>query len=205
MKFIKSNKGALLIFVLFLIIGISTVKTYPKLELQIAINQFFHPVGNFIFAFFTRLAEPWFTVPLLIFLLVKNWRKAIYIGSVYAISALIAQWIKLGIFHGLPRPLGTIELKENPLYQWSSLDLPQINTFPSGHTTTGFCIFMGLALLSKNKKLGIPFMVIACLIGCSRTYLSYHFFIDVVAGGLIGGFTSIIFYLALKKPLKLQA
>lgn len=203
MKFLKANKGALIVFITFLIVGIILVKNFPKIELQLAINQLFHPIGNFIFTFFTRLAEPWFTVPLLIYLLSKNWKKGVFIGIVYGLSALITQSLKLGIFHGLPRPFGTKVLKENPIYQWSSLDLPQINSFPSGHTTTGFCIFMGLALISKNKKLGIPFMIIGCLIGISRTYLSYHFTLDVIVGSFIGASTSIIMYLALKKPLKL--
>lgn len=204
MKIVKENKGALLVFVLFLFIGALLISNFEKIELQLIINSFFHPILNFIFEFFTRLAEPWFTVPLLVYFLVKNWRIFLYIGGVYGISALITQIIKLEFFHGTPRPFGTVILKENPSYQWSSLDLPQINSFPSGHTTTGFCIFMGLALISQNKKLGIPFMIIACLVGFSRTYLSYHYMEDVVVGAIVGAFTSILMYLPLKKPLRLN-
>ncbi len=203
LKIVKENKAAFLILGSFLIFGTILVNSFSHLDLQIKTNQLTNTVGDYIFLFFTRLAEPWFTVPLLVYLLVKNWKKAIYIGSAYGISALITQFVKLKLYHGTPRPFGTQALKDNTLYHWSSLDLPRINSFPSGHTTTGFCIFMGLILLSKNKKLGFPFMIIACLIGLSRTYLSYHFMIDVVVGAFIGASTSILLYLALKKPLKL--
>jgi membrane-associated phospholipid phosphatase len=202
LKTIKENKYAFLVFVLFLAFGTFLITSFEKIELQLIINNFFNPVGDLFFEFFTRLAEPWFTIPLLIYLLVKNWRVFIYIGSVYGISAHISQIIKLKFVHGTPRPFGTIE---NPSYQWSSIDLPQINSFPSGHTTTGFCIFMGLASIFQNKKLGVNFMIIACLVGFSRTYLSYHFMEDVVVpGAIVGPLTSILMYLPLKKPLRLN-
>ena len=49
----------------------------------------------------------------------------------------------------------------------------------------------------------IILVVIAVLIGFSRTYLSYHFLMDLVAGSFLGVATALGMYLILKKKLKL--
>ena len=81
--------------------------------------------------------------------------------------------------------------------------MPSNLSFPSGHTTVAFCIFFGLALIIPNKKIGTGLVVLAVLISFSRTYLSYHFLMDLVAGALLGVTVSLGMYFVLKKKLKL--
>src|SRR5690606_35369696 len=60
------------------------------------------------------------------------------------------------------------------------------NSFPSGHTTSGIAIFLFLALITKNKKIGALYMIAAIFVALSRVYLVQHFFIDVYFGSLVG-------------------
>lgn len=204
MKTIKENIGAFSIFILFFIIGFSFVISVPKLEIQQYINSFYHPIGNSIFQFLTHLAEGWFTVPLLIFLFIYDWRKGLYISCSYAISSLLVALLKRLVFSNFKRPHGFKELIENEEYNWLyEVEMPSNLSFPSGHTTVAFCIFFGLALIIPNKRIGTTFVLLAVLVGFSRTYLSYHFLIDVVAGSLLGIMTAIGIYFALRKKLKL--
>ena len=76
-------------------------------------------------------------------------------------------------------------------------------SFPSGHTTVAFCIFFGLALIIPNKKIGAALIVLASLVGFSRTYLSYHFLMDLVAGSFLGVSTALGMFYILRKKLKL--
>ena len=68
-----------------------------------------------------------------------------------------------------------IELLVNKLSDYS---------FPSGHSLASFeasvCIFR------RNKKWGVPALVLAVLIALSRLYLYVHFPSDVLAGILLG-------------------
>ena len=177
---------------------------YPKLEIQRYINSFYHPKANFIFKFLTHLAEGWFTIPLIGFLFIYNWRKAVYMVSIYGISSLFVVVLKQLVFPTFKRPHWFNELLNDENYHW----LPNVNmhdefSFPSGHTTSAFCIFFGLALLIPNKKIGTAFIILASLIGFSRTYLSYHFLMDLVAGSLLGVTIALGMYLILQKKLNL--
>ncbi len=57
-------------------------------------------------------------------------------------------------------------------------------SFPSGHTTASF--EGAVVLLLRDKRLGIPAMVLAVLIAFSRLYLYVHFPTDVLAGAVLG-------------------
>lgn len=51
-------------------------------------------------------------------------------------------------------------------------------SFPSGHTIASF--EAATVLLKNSKKLGIPAMILACLIAFSRLYLYVHYPTDVI-------------------------
>ena len=57
-------------------------------------------------------------------------------------------------------------------------------SFPSGHTIASF--EAATALMIRNRKLGIPAMVLAVLIAFSRLYLYVHYPTDVLASVVLG-------------------
>ena len=57
-------------------------------------------------------------------------------------------------------------------------------SFPSGHTIASF--EAAVVLLYYNRKMGIPAMVLACLIAFSRLYLYVHYPTDVLASVVLG-------------------
>ena len=63
-------------------------------------------------------------------------------------------------------------------------------SFPSGHSMNGFAA--SIALLCNDKKLGIPAVILASLIGFSRLYHFVHFPTDVMVGILIGTTVAIL-------------
>ena len=57
-------------------------------------------------------------------------------------------------------------------------------SFPSGHTSSAFAACA--AILFLNKKIGIPAMVFAAIMGFSRTYVEVHYCTDVIGGAIVG-------------------
>lgn len=57
-------------------------------------------------------------------------------------------------------------------------------SFPSGHTIASFEAAVAITLY--HKKLGIPALVLACLIAFSRLYLYVHYPTDVFASVVLG-------------------
>lgn len=78
---------------------------------------------------------------------------------------------------------------------------PSDNSFPSGHTG---CVFAVASVLfyMMPKKVGIPAMIIATLVGISRLYVGVHYPTDIIAGFLIGMFTGFIAKLIVEKLSK---
>lgn len=73
-------------------------------------------------------------------------------------------------------------------------------SFPSGHTISSFEAATALAL--GNRKLGIPALILACLIAFSRLYLYVHYPTDVLFSMIMGvAFGFIAHYLVKKIPL----
>ena len=70
------------------------------------------------------------------------------------------------------------------LLQTMLVKLPSDSSFPSGHTSAS--VAAAVAIFTRNKKWGIPAVVLAVLIGVSRLYLTVHFPTDVIAGLLLG-------------------
>ncbi|MBQ8579541.1 MAG: phosphatase PAP2 family protein [Oscillospiraceae bacterium] len=57
-------------------------------------------------------------------------------------------------------------------------------SFPSGHTIASF--EAAVAIIIRNRKLGIPAMVLAVLIAFSRLYLYVHYPTDVLVSMVLG-------------------
>ena len=116
----------------------------------------------------------------LIYLLIKNWKRAIEIVAIGYGGFLVNYFMKLS-FHRTRPPHPLI----SPLDNFS---------FPSGHATSGF-IFYGLltylvwkTTIPKPYKfiLGSISILFSVLIGFSRVYLRMHYPSDVIAGFCIG-------------------
>ncbi|PPK80229.1 undecaprenyl-diphosphatase [Lacrimispora xylanisolvens] len=81
-------------------------------------------------------------------------------------------------------------LVERPRPCWIDTSIPLLIqnprdfSFPSGHTLASF--EGAISIWLYNKKLGVPFLILALLIAFSRMYLFVHFPTDVLGGAVLG-------------------
>ena len=161
------------------------------------------PVLDVLMPIITLLGDAgifWIAVAVL-FIFTKKYRK-IGIGMMFALMmglVICNIWLKPTIARIRPYDFQLQYFaKEIPLLAGGMHDF----SFPSGHTIA--CFEACTALMLGNKKLGIPAMILACLIAFSRLYLYVHYPTDVIVSVILGSILALIgWYLAQKVMDKL--
>ena len=83
------------------------------------------------------------------------------------------------------------------------VSVPTDYSFPSGHTL--HCFIAATVLMYYDRRLGIPALVMAVLVGFSRLYLYVHFPTDVLAGAALGvgiGIITVMIFETVRKRRK---
>ncbi len=183
--FLRSNFMAVCLGVS--IIFIYPVLFFPKGEFELLINQFHLPALDLFFKYITNLGDGISMAILLIFLLFYNYNKAILTAFSIVFQAIIISVFKRWLFKGLERPVAFFNENIHLNYV-DGVDIHSTNTFPSGHTATGFALFAILFIVINNRGVIISnlLFLLAFLVGFSRVYLLQHFVIDAYFGAIFG-------------------
>ena len=157
---------------------------------------FLNPIMQFI----TSLGDEGI-VPIalcIIFIIIKKTRKVgVTAGLSLALEAILIN-LTIKKIVGRTRPYVVNEAIEYITTR------PSDNSFPSGHTGCMFAVASVLFYMMP-KKVGIPAMIIASLVGISRLYVGVHYPTDIIAGFIIGMFTGFIAKLIVEKISKVLA
>ena len=156
------------------------------------------PVLDAVMPVITLLGDAgifWIAIAVL-FIFTKKYRK-IGIGMMIALMmGLVICNICLKPMIARIRPY---DFKEEHLHVIVNLLIEKQHdfAFPSGHTIASF--EAAVVILLGDKKLGIPAMILACLIAFSRLYLYVHYPTDVIVSIVLGSVLALIgWYLAQK-------
>lgn len=182
---IRSNSWFFIPYAIVFISALILQFTVSQFNITLAINGLHNPLLDSFFYLFTHVGDGLFAAAIsILFLLVKRgyfWSSLLC----FYVPALITQFLKHMVFTNHFRPSRLMN-DFTQLHYVPGVEIHSLNSFPSGHTTSAFTVFLFLALLTSNKKWGIVFLLIAALVGISRIYLLQHFFQDVLFGSFIG-------------------
>lgn len=146
-----------------------------------------NPIMTPIFKFITTLGNGgmiWLAV-ILGLLCYKNTRNVGIATLITLVACFIINNIILKNVIARPRPFEMLNQLQ------VLINKPTDFSFPSGHTANSFAV-AGAIYLFGNKKWGIGAFILAGAIGFSRLYLGVHYPSDVICGGLVGIYTSLL-------------
>ncbi|RZK15948.1 MAG: phosphatase PAP2 family protein [Hymenobacter sp.] len=173
--------------VLLLAVG-GVLLTTPKHTAFFFVNGHHAPFFDQFFRPFTNVGDGAFYVVITLGLLFVRFRWAFVSLVCFAGTSLSAQVGKQLIFTGHPRPFRYFGEHPGfpPLHVVGGVVMGTLKSFPSGHSTSAFSVFLLLTLLVKNKRWGYVFLLLAAGAAYSRVYLAQHFVEDVYAGSVLG-------------------
>ncbi|MEN8122892.1 MAG: phosphatase PAP2 family protein [Bacteroidota bacterium] len=183
-ELIRKNRFFIIPYFSFLVITAFFLVLYSKSQIHIYLNQYHHPIADFIFKYNTHIGDGIAIAIFMLLLLFIRYRYfLIMVGSVF-ITTLVVQSFKRFILPDIVRPAAFFS-NVYELYVVPGVKILTAHSFPSGHSATAFSIFLMAALISKNNTLKFLFFLIALIVAYSRVYLSHHFIVDIYFGSLI--------------------
>ncbi|MES2374386.1 MAG: phosphatase PAP2 family protein [Bacteroidota bacterium] len=164
-------------------------------EFFLLLNTDLGNTGDIFFRLWTNIGDGvvWVIMAILFYIYRRN-QFPLLIAAVL-ISTLIAQGIK----NIAPEPRPSVAITDSSLiHTVSGVELHSSYSFPSGHTTTVFTIFLIACLLLRNKWVVPVGFICALLAAYSRVYLAQHFPLDL-GGGMITAVITIIASIGIQK------
>ncbi len=133
----------------------------------------------------------------------KKYRKAGLTVLVALIIMLLCNDIFLKDLFARIRPFNLFESNPEKYAAWGTEYIfpglvykPSSYSFPSGHCASAFAA--AVAVLWNDRKVGIPTMIFAAIMGFSRIYVQVHYCTDVIGGIIIGTICALIAVLIVK-------
>ena len=204
-SFFKNNSIILIPYLLVLGLIAYFLNQYKKTDIHLFLNDLVGtPLIDKFYYYITYLGDGNVAIVLLISILLYNIRLGIYVTLTFIVSTSISTILKHFVFDDCNRPFFIFTyFEKHTLRLVDGVDIFIHNSFPSGHATQAFAIFMSLAFCLPNKFIKILFFITACLTAYSRVYLSQHWLIDITAGSLLGFIISTLFYFLVFNNAKL--
>ncbi len=191
------RKNSLLIacYIVILLLLFYYQTQFSQIEISLWVNGLHSQLLDMICKYGTYAGDGLFTIIVGLFIFKFNPRLACCIILAYLVSAGLTQVLKHAVFYDLKRP--GFHLEGQGIYNVHFIDGVEMNyenSFPSGHATSAFALFITLALFFESPSFKILALLTALFISFTRIYLLQHFLIDTIAGSVIGAATAFMVY-----------
>jgi membrane-associated phospholipid phosphatase len=193
---VKNNLAVIAIYVFILAVAAYFLLTQGKVQIHIFLNQL---VGNKVidtfFYYLTYLGDGAVAPFILLAIMFYNLRLGICCLISFLLAAIVTNVIKYGFYDEVVRPWFVFQWYVHEKLNYVDSDMLHIhNSFPSGHSTQAFAIFICLSLFAKKNINKILLLLVALFTAFSRVYLSQHWLVDITVGSIIGTSAAMLLY-----------
>ena len=199
LHFTSFKRGAILTLVAGLILVIISF-LIGKNEFFLALNNDGGMLADRFFTYCTNLGDGILWVPIILYFIFYKQKLLPLVISAMLISTLFVQISKNYIYPDEARPTKAIT-QQVVIHTVKGVEVHSTNSFPSGHTTTVFCIFLLGCLFTPSITFLIIGFILAILTAYSRIYLAQHFPLDAGAG-MLTALVSIVLSIKIQQQFK---
>jgi membrane-associated phospholipid phosphatase len=177
---------------LFILTGLILILITDKYELHLSANQLVGGSADDFFKYFTHVGDG-ISVAIIIAVIslttIKKVLPHFVLGiTTFAVSGMLAQFFKRIVFPDVQRPMNVFGIEHLNVIE--GVELHGSNSFPSGHSTVSFGLFIFIAFVfRKYRYIQVLAAICAVLAAYSRVHISQHFIEDIVAGAILGVIT----------------
>lgn len=183
-KQVYHNSFFLLACGLAWLLGLFWVLSHTKLEQMQWINTHRRAWSDGFFWGATQLGEGWCFAAVILIAAAFSYYRSVEALVALGISTAFSQGLK-HIF-ATPRPQAFFADLPYAWHYVKGVEIHLAYSFPSGHTTTVFCICALLSCWTSHKPWTALLVVPACITAYSRSYLFQHFPEDLLGGAIVG-------------------
>ncbi len=173
---------------------------FGRETLFLFLNADFGKIGDYVFDFFSDMAEGSRWIPYFIIFYGFHKKDAVFILLNFLISTLLTQIPKNFIWDTVSRPMAS-GIPQDQIHRVDGVVMHMWNSFPSGHTATAFTFFLVTVYFFPKNSVLIMGAIYAIACGYSRVYLAQHFPLDV-AGGIVVAIITVITSLYIRNKIK---
>lgn len=189
---------------IFINIGLIIMLLFDPITIHLAMTPKTASFWDPIMANLTHLGDgltPVIVLAILSFFIsFKKWITGI---ATSIIAGVLAQFFKKIVFPDYMRPAALID--HDLLHFVEGVKIHHMYSFPSGHTTTAFALFIFLAFVWHHKAYVQIILALATFfVAYTRIYLSQHFLMDTVFGALLGIVSFVIAYELIYKKIPMS-
>lgn len=189
-----------MIYLTFFVLGLAILIGTDKRDFHYWLNGYYSNISDELFSWITWLGHGMIFIVVILVTGLKRYANIILGLAAFLLSSGLAQFMKKILFPGALRPVKYFE-NEGGLHFVEGVKLHSMHSFPSGHAASAFALALFITLVSKNERWGILWCFMALITAYSRVYLSQHFFEDILAGSIIGVFSTWLVFILWEKKL----
>ncbi len=169
-----------------------------KEELFLLLNNDLGKLGDVFFHYTTFLGDGIMWVPFALWIIFYKRKWTPLVISAILFSTLLVNIGKHYVFENEARPTSAIS-NQALIHTVEGVELHKTNSFPSGHSSTAFSIYLIACLVLSARYLWLGGFFLALIAGYSRIYLAQHFPLDAGAGMIVAVISVYLSLLVQKK------